>query len=685
MLCGSMRLAAADQVLFDFESGFNAQQVGTQDASVAVAKSGESSVLQVRTRHQQEWPGITLRAPDGRWDLSAFGLVALRVKNAGTNRTTVYCRVDNQGADGLRNCVTESVALNPGQSEWLRVRLPRCADSTLGGKLFGMRGYPVASGGPGTIDPTNIAQLVIFVAKPREDHAFELDDVRATGSFVSPTAWVTDAEPFFPFIDTFGQYRHKDWPGKVHSVPELQQRCDEEARALAVRPGPPDWDQYGGWKLGPTLKDTGFFRTEKVNGRWWMVDPEGRVFFSHGIDCVRMMDATPIAGRSDWFAEFPGDQPELKEFLGSGHATHGYYKGQSPKTFSFAAANLKRKYGDDWRTKAAAVAHQRLRSWGFNTIANWSDSSVMLLRRTPYTDSIGSWGVKMIEGSEGYWGKFPDVYDASFTAGLRRSMDGKKSTSANDPWCIGYFSDNEMSWGNEMSLALGALKSPPEQAAKREFIADLEKKYGGIEKLNGTWGTSHASWEALRESRTTPDVAKAREDLVAFYVKTAETYFRTVNATIKSVAPNQLYLGCRFAWVNDVAAKAAAKYCDVVSYNLYQRSVADFKYPGGDKPLIIGEFHFGALDRGMFHTGLVPTENQVARARAYHDYVLGAAGHTQIVGAHWFQWQDEPTTGRVLDEENYQIGFVDIADTPYREMVEASRFVASKLYQAAGR
>jgi hypothetical protein len=133
--------------------------------------------------------------------------------------------------------------------------------------------------------------------------------------------------------------------------------------------------------------------------------------------------------------------------------------------------------------------------------------------------------------------------------------------------------------------------------------------------------------------------------------------------------------------VNDRAAVAAGKYCDVVSYNFYRRSIADFNYPGGDKPLLIGEFHFGALDRGMFHTGLVPVANQETRAQAYKDYVFDAIRHRQFVGTHWFQWKDEPTTGRVYDEENYQIGFVDVADTPYRETIEASREVAATLYQ----
>ena len=61
-------------------------------------------------------------------------------------------------------------------------------------------------------------------------------------------------------------------------------------------------------------------------------------------------------------------------------------------------------------------------------------------------------------------------------------------SSAFFPWCLGYFSDNEMSWGDELSLALGALKSKPKQAAKKALIADLRAKYGEIRRLNDVWG-----------------------------------------------------------------------------------------------------------------------------------------------------------------------------------------------------
>jgi hypothetical protein len=170
-------------------------------------------------------------------------------------------------------------------------------------------------------------------------------------------------------------------------------------------------------------------------------------------------------------------------------------------------------------------------------------------------------------------------------------------------------------------------------------------------------------------------------DLGAFYTRVAEQYFRTVREAIQGIAPNQLYLGCRFAWVNARAAASAAKYCDVVSYNLYRASVADFQFNGGaDVPLIIGEFHLGALDRGLFHPGLVAMPNQQTRAETYKAYVLSALHHPQFVGCHWFQYFDEPTTGRTYDEENYQIGFVDIADTPYAEMIAACREVGYSLY-----
>ena len=59
-----------------------------------------------------------------------------------------------------------------------------------------------------------------------------------------------------------------------------------------------------------------------------------------------------------------------------------------------------------------------------------------------------------------------------------------------------------------------------------------------------------------------------------------------------------------------------------------------------------------------------------------------ALANKYLVGAHWFAYLDEPTTGRG-DGEKYQIGFVDTADTPYIETVNAARKVGAMLYSAS--
>ena len=118
----------------------------------------------------------------------------------------------------------------------------------------------------------------------------------------------------------------------------------------------------------------------------------------------------------------------------------------------------------------------------------------------------------------------------------------------------------------------------------------------------------------------------------------------------------------------------------MIGYNLYRDDVADFRPGGGvDRPVIIGEFHFGALDRGMFHTGLRPTASQAQRASRYRSYVRGALANRYLVGTHWFQFGDQATTGRG-DGENYQIGLLDVCDTPYPETRCAVRDVGASLY-----
>ena len=667
--------AADEQVLFDFEKPLDTAALKPGDVKVSFVRVAGGRALRMDTGHARPWPGITLAAPGGKWDLSVRQYVAVDVANVGKNTVRVACRVDNPGADGRNNCHTASVAVEPRSRGTITVPLQggsiRLVPPT---KIIAMRGVPA---GRGNLDPANVTQMLIFVDRPTADHAFTIDNVRAGG-----TVRTMKAKDFFPFIDPFGQYIHKDWPGKTFSAADLGQRRKSEAADLAARAAPPGWNAYGGWGDGPKLEATGFFRATKHEGKWWLVDPEGRLFWSHGADCVNSWGAaTPITDREHYFKSLPAAGAPGAAFYGRGSwAPHGYYQHKGYRSFNFTRANLLRKYGPGWAEAFADVTHKRLRSWAMNTIANWSDGQIYLKRKTPYVVAVNA-RARPIEGSTGYWGKFADVFDPGFREALRKRMASEVKRSAGDPWCIGYFVDNELSWGSETSLAAAALASPPDQPAKLAFIADLKAKYAAIDELNAAWGTTHASWDALLEARTAPDALKAHADLKAFYTKIAETYFRTCRQEVKRVAPNNLYLGCRFAWVNDRAAAVAARFCDVIGYNLYRDDVAAFRPGGGvDRPVIIGEFHFGALDRGMFHTGLRPTPNQAARAARYRSYVRGALANPYLVGTHWFQYGDQATTGRG-DGENYQIGLVDVCDTPYPETITAVREVGTGMYE----
>jgi len=676
LLAATLPLHAEEQAqsltLFSFDKGFNISSIITNDAKVNLSQDG---ALRIETGTKQNWPGITLKTPAGKWDLSKYEYITVDIKNTDTKPVTVYCRVDNPGADGSNNCVTDSITLNPDKSETLTVRLyPTTYQLSEPVELIGMRQGPAQQG---KLDASNITQLIVFVTKPGDKHVFEIDNIRAGGHVK-----MMDTATFFPFIDEFGQFIHKDWPGKTHSQEELIAHGKIEEKHLDANPTPPNRNKYGGWTAGPKLKATGFFRVQKYKDKWWLVDPEGRLFWSHGIDCVRSANATPITDREHYYRNLPKNDSLFSTFYGrGGWAPHGYYKDHSPyRTYDFSQANFLRKYGPDWQQKFADITHRRLKSWGLNTIANWSDSKIYLMRKTPYVATI-SYSARNLEGSQGYWGKFFDVFDPSFRQALRRRLEREKDTSSGDPWCVGYFVHNELSWGDETSLAAAALTSPPDQPAKKVFIEDLKAKYKSIDKLNNAWGTNHKTWDALLQSTKTPDKKKARDDLIAFYTKIAETYFKTIREEVKKIAPNQLYMGCRFAWVNDLAARAATKFCDIVSYNRYSYSVENHRLPDGiDMPVIIGEFHFGALDRGMFHTGLKKTTNQQDRADKYKSYVQGALRNPYIVGTHWFQYKDQATTGRG-DGENYQIGFIDICDKPYPETIKACRQVGYTMYE----
>ena len=653
------------------------------DSTIAALPDG---AMGVKTGVEYSWPGVRMDFLAGERDLSAFGEVSIAVSNTTDRAEKVQLSIKGETLQG--QTPGGSVTLAPHEAGVLRVRLknmPWALDAPL--ELVGMRGFPKAPGQGSTFDLRHVTSFHIFLRQDREPGGFAVSRVAASTSGAKQTIY--PAATFLPFVDKYGQFMHDDWPGKIHNDEDLFAARDAEAAWLAEHAdGPiPDADPYGGWAGGPQLEATGFFRTEKVNGKWWLVDPDGHLFFSHGVDCVTTSGTTGIGFRENYFSWVPAkDDPQFGAFwsVRTTPQAHGFY--MEPEhvpydLFNFPRANALRKYGPDWEQQCAERAHARMRAWGLNTIANWSDTAVRNMRRTPYTSSFAARG-PVIEGSSGWWGKLCDPFAPEFEESARKNAAEEAARTGDDPWCIGWFVGNELSWGrDDREIGRAVLRSPASQPAKAAARDLLEAKYGSAEKLDAAWGTHYGSWDGFLSATNAPDESLCGPDLAAIHRAVVAKYFKTVRDAIKAVAPNRLYMGCRIAWGCDVIYEECARYCDVVSVNIYSRQPSrDLPKGADDKPMIVGEFHFGALDRGLFHTGLVATRDQAERAECYRAYVGACLDHPRYVGTHWFQWMDQPLTGRG-DGENYQIGFVTVSDTPHPELVQAARNVAATMHQ----
>ena len=544
------------------------------------------------------------------------------------------------------------------------------------------------------VDLGKIATVRISMSKLASPRTIVIDNLR-----------LGPAPSYEKIVDRFGQYTGADWPGKVKSEAVLKAQLVEEQAELKAAPALPDRDEYGGLADGPQLEATGYFRTVKRDGKWWFVTPSGHLFFLLGMGTVDTRGETLVEGREQMFEWLPAkDDPLAAHYSTLTWSAPG--PGGTPpaerRVYNFYSANLERKYGKDWYGQWQQATLARLKSWGFNSLG-WSDTQLTDHEKMPYTlilDISGDFEkLKNMSPLPNYGTGVPDTFDPRFPEAVDRSLRAIATERRNDPWLVGYFVSNELPWGfmrsdrTRYALALKVLSLGAASPAKNALVKQLQARYGSIEKLNAAWNSRLASWEELLEKpyRYEGDLSTAAcEDMGAFVKELAMRYFRTIHDTLKKYDPNHLYLGVRFAWLiwekyqwtTPEVEEAAAAYCDVISYNVYVARVDgrwDF-LKQLDKPAIIGEFNFGVPDRGIYPE-MLGVRSQEERARMYQEYVRSVADHPDFVGCYFFEYLDEPPTGRGGDYENIVSGFVSVTDSAYPDMVEAARTVNAEAYR----
>lgn len=387
---------------------------------------------------------------------------------------------------------------------------------------------------------------------------------------------------------------------------------------------PPDvgFDAYGGLLAKP-LKATGFFRTEKVDGRWWLVTPDGHAFFNKGVVSVR--------------------QTRSKN----------------------GEAALKEKFGDEktWAEKTGAMLHDH----GFNGYGSWSEVELLgavkpqNMATTHIWGFMSSFGGKLgitfqQSGHTGYKGDAIPVFHPKWEEHCDDYARKNIAVCKDDPWLLGHFSDNELPFSKN---ALKNYIALPKESSSGEFAREWLKR-------------RHHDKITEQDERD-------------FLELVVERYFSVVAKAIRKYDPNHLILGSRFhgnILTIPELFRACGSHVDVISVNWYHEWTPDLaKLPMWEreshKPVIITEWYAKALDSGMSNTGgagwLVKT--QAERGKFYQHFALGLLESKVRVGWHWFKYSDNDPGDKNADPSNRDSnkGIVNAMYDPYTPLLDAMK------------
>lgn len=648
------------------------------------------------------YPGIAfLFTPPVDW--SGSDGLAVDVQNQEARPVKFCVRVES--ADASKSFITGCETLNGGETATLG--FPYVLHDHLIGLPFTDPSVRVIKAQQRVIDPQAISRVSLSLNRPVAAGSISISNARLVKN-INPSG----------IIDAYGQNSRMNV--RAHDLVEAKAKL--VAEIASGRSRPEEWDEYGGCKnCGFELPATSNFRVAKAFGRWWFVDPNGRPFFSLGVNAVNNAhEATPIDGRESIFQVPP--------------ASESRYNGN----FSFHSNNVAQLYTPDlgvsWKEQAAA----RLVDWGFNTLGNWSDNSfqngslaraprlaytrtapngrtfpaVPADKSTPSMLPFPSTSILVpvfYSRHNSFVHAFPDVFSNQFRDYLlkKKIKQGKGTVpgyfgsselelASADSYCIGLFVDNELHWDggaaeNLYALPRAALGSKGGDA-KKQFLALLTKRYKTVAALNAAWGTTIPGKkisQLLNVPLRLPEPGNSTmqadlSDLLRLY---AAKYYQLVKQGLHTYLPNKLYLGSRYIGGHAPKAvlDAAVNYVDVLSFNVYRtpedlRAMDWSSITAYDKPILVSEFNFGAYDSGHFRPGAVSVRSQSERGQRYQDYVLSLLANPYFVGAHVYQYNDQPISGRAGDYEGYNNGFVDSLDLPYVGYVNAVRALNRNVY-----
>jgi len=396
----------------------------------------------------------------------------------------------------------------------------------------------------------------------------------------------------------------------------------------------------------------GFWRVGKTDsGVWWFISPTGQREFLNTVTTVQPFQL----GR-----EANGVHFASRDYNG----TTGQYDG-----------DLKA-----WAEKTVA----RVYAAGFKGLGAWSHP-ILHEFDVPMTRDLNIWKHYHSGNYKLYspdWESYGDILISKLVGPYRDNRN-----------LVGYFTDNELDWSDASvgpSMYFDGLE--PQDPNRRQVIATIQQLWPTIGEFNAAWKTDYADFTAFDALAKLPrDPVESYNKLFSHCLeKLAGDYFRMTTQLIRKHDPNHLVLGVRFAgYAPREVVRASKPWTDAQSLNSY---VADglldpdmFRmiYEESGQPIMITEYAFHSLDNRSGSRNTFGFQAQVAdqqaRAEGYALFTSRLARVPYIIGADWFQWSDEPASGRSSDGEDVNFGVVDVDDVPYEKLVQAIQQTAPQL------
>ncbi len=395
-------------------------------------------------------------------------------------------------------------------------------------------------------------------------------------------------------------------------------------------------DSYGGRADQKGDRATGFFYEEKIGNRWWLIDPAGNRYFNIALNAVG-----------------PGSSPEEK-------------------------SAFREKFGTEDRWKQSTADF--LWNDGFSCLGNWSDWKLFLSVSKPLNyvlieNFMAGFATKVgitlpAAGHTGYVRECFPVFHPDFPAYCDSFAQNLLAT-AKDPHLLGIYSDNE-------------LQTP----------ADMLDRSLGLDEKNPNLKPGHDAAVAWLAARGRDPKQITNEDRSEFIAYVFDTYYKIVSGAIRKYDPNHLFLGERLmseghAYDSQPLWKVMGKYVDVISVNYYHvwgpdPAVISRWVEWSQKPIMLTEWYAKAVDvPGLANTGgagwIVKTQED--RGKYYQHFMLDCYESGNIVGAHYFKYQDDSADSVRLDSTGgANKGIVNSQYVPYDPLVERARAVNLQVY-----